>query len=97
MGSHEVGQGDLCVGLTEEYGTSLIHIGHTLAGEVVVGQQSAAVLVTFQSNGEQEAVELVICERNARTVCEIAEQTRPRIDVGGAVVAVHQREDLREW
>ncbi len=91
MHSHKVRQIELRVGRSHKQRTSLVKAGHMLAGEIVVGKQTAAVVVSLQCLAVEVAVQLVHIHLHAHHFRILLKQIHPRIQVGSTVVTVHHR------
>ena len=89
MGPHKVGQTELVASRADKEGTALCQASDRLAGDVVVGNQTAAVGVALKSLVEQAAVELVHVDGYTQQLLVLLEQRHPGVDVAGTVVAVY--------
>ena len=91
MRPHKVGQGKCRIRLADEQGSSLLKPGHMLSGEIVVGQQTATVRVSFQRLVVQFAVQIVHGHIRPEEIQRLLEQVHPGIQIGGTVIAVYHR------
>ena len=91
VGAHQVGQAELVRGRAHEQGTPFGQSGDGFAGEVVVGHQAAAVGVAFQRVVVELAVDVVHVDGQSHQFLVFLEEVDPRVEVGGAVVAVDHR------
>ena len=98
--AHEVGERQPAVRGAHEQRAPLGQPGDRLAGQVVVGEQPAAVGVAVERLAQQRAEDVV----GARPACPRAAANRPnslgpRAELARAVVAVHHRDQVagRAW
>ena len=89
MRAHKVGQGKAAVGHPCKDRSAFVQRGYALPGEVVVAEQPAAVRVAFQRFIEELGEQLALVDLHAEHLRKFVQEIHPRIDVGGAVGAVH--------
>ncbi len=87
--SHKVCQIEFRIRSTCEDRTALVEAGYVLAGEVVVGKESAAVCVALQGFVVQLAEQIIRADFHAEGLRKFTEEIDPRIQIGSTVLAVH--------
>ena len=89
MGPHKIREREIGVSLSEEKRTSLIQVGNTLSGEIVITHQIAAVVFSLQSHTEKFGVKSVCIDLQSEKFQIFLEEVYPCIDVTGTVVTMH--------
>ena len=89
VGTHKVGEVELVAGRAYEHRTTLGQTCYRLTADVVVGHQTAAVGVTFESLVEELTVELVHVNLDTQQLLVLLEQAYPGVDVAGTVITVN--------
>ena len=88
LGTHEVGRGHLGTGQAYHHGSAHLGLGQMLTGQVVHGNDTAAICLALQGCTEQSAVKLVLIHFCTQHLGCVGNQAHPGIDVGSAVIAV---------
>ena len=89
MHSHEVCQIEFRIRCTCENRTALVESGYMLAGEIVVGKESAAVCLSLQCFVVQLAKQIICVNFHAERLRKFTEKTDPRVQIRGTVLAVY--------
>ena len=94
VGPHEVGKRKSGIRFSHEEEPSFVEVRHAFAGEVVVAEKVAAVVVASEGCLKQLGEKCVGVDREAEFAQGLPDQFHPGVDVGSAVVAVHHRDRL---
>ena len=87
--SHKICQIEFRIRSTCEDRTALVEAGYVLAGEVVVGKESAAVCVALQGFVVQLAEQIIRADFHAEGLRKFTEEIDPCIQIRSTVLAVH--------
>ena len=92
LGAHEGGEVEGAVGGAQEQRPTLVEPGDRLPGQVVVGQQPAAVRTSGEAGAEQGLEHRRGVDVGTDRRGELGEQPDPGVELARAVVAVHHRD-----
>ena len=85
---HEIGKRKLVEGIAHKQGPSFRQSGHGLAGEVIEGDQAAAVGISGKGVIVKPAEDIIHVDRDSQQLLVLLEQVDPGIEIARAVVAV---------
>ena len=73
VGAHEVGQGETALRRAKNHGAALGHVHQVFTGQIAVGQQASAVVLSLQGLGVEGGIELVRVHLHAQPGGELPE------------------------